>query len=251
MNYRLLSADRIIETQRKLQERITRRFPSSGLSEVAEELSRVASEATQRAESIRRPHVPIRIGVVALLLGALGLVVAVIFSSPLRTKADLGEMMNLVQFADAAISTCVFLGVAILFLVSLEIRYRRARALAALHELRAIAHVVDMHQIAKDPEGLLRRGNLLTASGEQTTKTLFDLNRYLNYCNELLAILSKIAALYVQQFPDAAVVSAVDQVESLCSGLSHRIWQKIMVLDQTMDEELSGSSNDNPQESTA
>ena len=33
-----------------------------------------------------------------------------------------------------------------------------AAPLAAIHELRAIAHVIDMHQVAKDPEGLHRRG---------------------------------------------------------------------------------------------
>ena len=51
-----------------------------------------------------------------------------------------------------------------------------------------------------------------------------------------MAIISKVAALYVQDFPDASAVAAVDQIETLCSGLSQKIWQKIMVLDRIADE---------------
>ena len=49
----------------------------------------------------------------------------------------------------------VFLGIAIFFLLTIETRLKRRRALAALHQLRSIAHVVDMHQLTKDPEQLL------------------------------------------------------------------------------------------------
>ena len=42
---------------------------------------------------------------------------------------------------------------------------------------------------------------------------------------------SKVAALYVQGFPDAQAVSAVDDVEDLTTGLSRKIWQKIMILE--------------------
>jgi hypothetical protein len=66
--------------------------------------------------------------------------------------------MDLVQFTEAGLGAIVFLGAAVLFLVTVELRMKRSRALAALHELRALAHVVDMHQLAKDPEGLVRRG---------------------------------------------------------------------------------------------
>ena len=49
------------------------------------------------------------------------------------------------------------IGAAVLFLVTLEVRLRRQRALAAIHELRSLAHVVDMHQLTKHPEGLVRK----------------------------------------------------------------------------------------------
>jgi hypothetical protein len=152
--------------------------------------------------------------------------------------------MDLFHFVEAVLRACFFLGAAVLFLVSLEVRMKRRRALKALHELRAMAHVVDMHQVAKDPEGLMRGHPPGPNAPTQTTKTPEELNRYLNYCNELLSIISKVAALYVQDFPDAPTVAAADQVESLCSGLSQRIWQKIMVLDQLVGQGQPSSTLD-------
>ena len=51
-NYRSLRPDKIVETQRRLQQRIAKRFPVSGLSGVARDLQAVAEEAAVRAERI-------------------------------------------------------------------------------------------------------------------------------------------------------------------------------------------------------
>lgn len=232
--YRTLRPDKIIETQRRLHERIARRFPGAGLSGVAAELLAVAEEAAVRAEQIRRPNIALRVGVALLLLGACALAAVIVRS--VQVRRDLSDVMDLVQFVEAGLGAAFFLGAAVLFLITMELRLKRRRALAAIHELRALAHVVDMHQIAKDPEGLARRGPVVSETAAQTTKTLFELNRYLNYCNELLAIISKIAAVYVQDLPDASAVAAVDQIEALCAGLSQKIWQKLMVLEEIVDE---------------
>jgi hypothetical protein len=252
LQYHTLKPDLIVETQRRLAERIAARFPESGLRQVAAELLDKAREATVRAEAIRRPNVPLRVAVAVVILGGvLVLLAGVAFgihAAPApEFKTDTSHLLALFDVGERALRTLVFLGAVALFLVSVEARLKRRRALAALHELRAMAHVIDMHQVAKDPEALLRHDPADPAAGHQTTKTLFDLSRYLNYCNELLAILSKIAALYVQDFPDAPTVSAVDQVESLCSGLSEKIWQKIMVLDQFREQQQSSPPADRPQ----
>ena len=57
-----------------------------------------------------------------------------------------------------------------------------------------------------------------------------DLESYLDYCSEMLSIVSKLAALYAQNLDDAVVLSAVDEVEGLASRLSSKIWQKIIIL---------------------
>ena len=67
-----------------------------------------------------------------------------------------------------------------------------------------------------------------SASGPMTP---LDLNRYLDYCSDALALISKIAALYVQGFQDPILLDAVDDVEDLTAGFSRKIWQKITILD--------------------
>lgn len=113
------------------------------------------------------------------------------------------------------------------FLVSLETRLKRRQALEAIHELRSIVHVVDMHQLTKDPEVVL---SVATASARRAM-TRPELARYLDYCSELLSLTSKVAALYAQHLTDSVVLDAVHEVEALATGLSGRIWQKIVILD--------------------
>jgi hypothetical protein len=40
-----------------------------------------------------------------------------------------------------------------------------------------------------------------------------------------------VAALYVQDSQDPVLLDAVNDVETLTTGLSRKIWQKIMILD--------------------
>jgi hypothetical protein len=48
----------------------------------------------------------------------------------------------------------------------------------------------------------------------------------------MLAILSKVAALYVQRIQDESVLRAVDDLEDLTIGLSRKVWQKITILER-------------------
>ena len=49
---------------------------------------------------------------------------------------------------------------------------------------------------------------------------------------EMLSLIGKIAALYVQRFDDPVALSAVDEIESLTTSLSRKMWQKIMIVNQ-------------------
>ena len=108
-------------------------------------------------------------------------------------------------------------------------RVKRRRALKAIHELRALAHIIDMHQLTKDPERVMSPGGETASSPKRKMKP-FALGRYLDYCSEMLSIVGKIAALYVQNFDDNVVLASVNEVEALTTGLSRKIWQKIMIL---------------------
>ena len=60
--------------------------------------------------------------------------------------------------------------------------------------------------------------------------TAFELRRYLDYCSEMLALVGKLAALYAQAIDDHQSTAAAAEIEDLTSGLSRKIWQKIMIL---------------------
>ncbi|HWY75975.1 MAG TPA: hypothetical protein VN281_10180, partial [Verrucomicrobiae bacterium] len=145
----------------------------------------------------------------------------------MRISAQVDRLTEFFQGMDAAMNMVLLIGGAIFSLFTLEIRLKRNRALKLLHELRSLAHIVDMHQLTKDPQTITGEGS--TASSPKRTMTRFELSRYLDYCSEMSSLIGKIAALYVQKYDDPVVLSAVDQIEDLTSSLSRKTWQKIMI----------------------
>jgi NAD(P)H-dependent FMN reductase len=145
---------------------------------------------------------------------------------------DASGILHLLQTTESAINELIFLGLALFFLVNLEARLKRSIALRALHRLRSIAHVVDMHQLTKDPAFLLSGSKISeTQHSPQRDLTRNQLKRYLDYCSELLALDAKVAALFAQNTDDKEILNAVSDLEQLVQGLSAKIWQKIMILD--------------------
>jgi hypothetical protein len=59
---------------------------------------------------------------------------------------------------------------------------------------------------------------------------VFELNRYLDYCSEMLSLTGKVAAVYVRDFDDAVALASVNEIEDLTTGLARKIWQKMMIL---------------------
>ena len=68
--------------------------------------------------------------------------------------ALLSSLSELVQGLEAAVNLLILFGGAIWFILTLEEREKRQRALDSLHRLRQLAHVIDMHQLTKDPSTL-------------------------------------------------------------------------------------------------
>jgi hypothetical protein len=228
--YRSLDADKIIDTARVLGSRIAERFPGSGLSKLAGELHAEAQAAATTSRWLSTPLVWVRVvagAAVVLMLAAAGATLFVLN----RRVTLFSSVADFLQGLDALVNEVILIGVAIFFLARIETRLKRARALKAIHVLRSMAHIIDMHQLTKDPERISGSGPD-TPSSPQRKMSPFELTRYLDYCSEMLAIISKIAALYVQDFNDTATISAVNEVEELTAGLSRKVWQKIMILDR-------------------
>ena len=226
MTYRQLDPAQIIDTIALLQRRIRERFPDAGLANVIAELKKVAEESLAAAQWARQPNVPIRI--ISWLLAAC---IIAIIAGFLRKMSmpEMRDMVTFTQFLEAALSAIAFIGASIFFLITYENRVKRNRLLRDLHQLRSLAHIVDMHQLTKDPDRYLLKATF-TESSPKRTMTPFELGRYLDYCCDALALISKVAALYVQGFQDDGVLKAVDDIEDLTSGLTGKIAQKITVL---------------------
>ncbi|HMI92620.1 MAG TPA: hypothetical protein VK509_14695 [Polyangiales bacterium] len=241
MSYRSIDPDELVRTVERLRQRVYERFPGSGLFKVAEELEAVTRSSAERAVWTGKPLLAARIAMVVLILLLVGAVAATAILA-LQTSGQ-GQpvgLSELVQGIEAGSNQVIFVGAAIFFLASLETRVKRARVLAALHELRSMAHIVDMHQLTKDPERLLVPGPD-TPSSPHYAITSFELGRYLDYCTEMLSLIGKMGALYARYTNDAPALAAVDQLEDLTSGLSHKIWQKIMILHQLNANETSSA----------
>ena len=228
MSYRTLDATQIIDTLRQLEQRISERFPASGLAKVGRELVAIAATTQHRSEAIAAPNMALRAAILAAILAGVAGLAYVTFS--VKVQVDQTEIFGVFQGVEAAMNIVVLVGAALFFLISLETRIKRRRALRDLHVFRSVAHVIDMHQLTKDPSIVLAR-SAPTASSPKRPMTRFELARYLDYCSEMLSLANKLAALYAQNLPDPVLIDAVNDIEQLSTNLSSKIWQKITILE--------------------
>jgi hypothetical protein len=225
--YTQLDEALIIRTIEELRDRIGTTFPDAGLRRVCEQFLGVSKEATNVEAYLRRPNWAMRaLGIAAIV--ALTTLLASIVVLAIRSPAEMsaGEV---IQTIEAAVNDIVFFGIAVFFLLSIETRVKRHRALVVLHELRSLAHIVDMHQLTKDPERL-RPGFRSTHDSFDPHLERDELERYLDYCSELLSLIGKVAALCAEESQDAVVLDTVSTIETLTTSMSRKIWQKISLL---------------------
>lgn len=235
MPYRTLDPDRIVETLEQLHARIEERFPDAGLARVCAGLVEVAQLTKARAARIVEPNLWLRIGSISVIV--IGLAVTVYVASIIEYKRGTDNLFGVVQGIEALINVVVASGVAIFFLSTIESRWKRHHALEHLHELRTIVHVIDMHQLTKDPS-VSTSGAHRTRSSPARAMTPYELQRYLDYCSEMLSLAAKVATLYAQSSRDSLVISAVTELEQVSANLSHKIWQKITLIDAN-DEQVA------------
>jgi hypothetical protein len=228
-----LDAPKIVATLERLERRIVERFPESSLRRVAAEICGNARQLVATAESLGKPHWPQRMAagllIATLVIASLAALGALLTRVAREQAGTFGNITDIAQGIEATVNDAIFLGVAIYFILSWERRAKRRVALRALHQLRSLAHVVDMHQLTKDPDRLLHP-QPDTASSPERTMTAEELGRYLDYCSEMLSLIGKLAALFPQRFDDSIVLEAASDIENLTIGLSRKVWQKITIL---------------------
>ncbi|MGK0302239.1 MAG: hypothetical protein ACI89X_003122, partial [Planctomycetota bacterium] len=162
-----LRSDCIVETGERLRDRIQERFPDANLGRVASELVGVARKHAERSAAIRKPSISIRLaGILGLLAVAAVIVLAVRAVHP--TFQDNWPLREVLAAVEASVATIVFLGAAVIFVWNLDVRRKRARCLHAIHEMRAMAHIVDMHQLTKDPDRIVHPDGETKSSPKRT-----------------------------------------------------------------------------------
>ncbi|MBY0423920.1 MAG: hypothetical protein K2Q06_16575 [Parvularculaceae bacterium] len=230
MTYGTLRADCVVETIDRLALRIGARFPGGGLESVCRALAEAARRCAAEAERLNRPQRLLRAGVYTVW--ALGGVAFLWVLTTLHYDDVRLEAASLIPVLEPAMNIAVLVGIGVLSLGRLEQNWKRSRALGYLHELRSIAHVVDMHQLTKDPARSVPNAIAPTAHSPKDPLPPALLERYLDYCSEMLSLTGKLAALFAQSCRDAEVADAASDVEALTTGLSQKIWQKMTLLER-------------------
>ncbi|MCA9198714.1 MAG: hypothetical protein KDA87_14295 [Planctomycetales bacterium] len=221
-----LDSNRLIETFDQLQLRISDRFPRSGLLTICEKITGVARESQATAERIGDTIWSMRClsGITIVSLIAFIVYAAMTF----RHEEGL-TLEQVIQVAEAGTNLLIFVAIAIYWIWTSELKMRRARVIHAMNRLREFAHVIDMHQLTKDPDSAF---NVSAPTAHSPARRLppYQLGRYLDYCSEMLSLISKLGYLYVSRFEDPTANQSAVELESLCTGLSQKIWQKIMII---------------------
>ena len=234
-----LSAQKVESTLAQLAARIAERFPASGLLGVCESLVTVATLTADRARRIARPYIGFRLMSLAVVLIVVAAAAYITRMLDWQSFKGSQNVYNFMQGIDAAVNLLVLTAGGIWFFMTLETRLKRRRIQRGLYELRSYAHVIDMHQLTKDPTVILNPGQR-TSSSPRRVMTRFELTRYLEYCAEMLSLIAKLAALYAGATSDSEILAAVNEVEQLTNNLGRKIWQKIMILGQ-LDERATES----------
>jgi hypothetical protein len=230
MPFRTLDPVKILATAEALQRRVEERFPARGLAQVATEVVALAKTVTAEVTILTPPIWWLR-GLIALAVAG-GAAVFLWVGSIIPLNQVGREAIGSVEGVEAAINTLLLAILGLVALIRLEARVKRQRVARGLHGLRSIIHVIDMHQLTKDPVTLTADYQATPHSPPRDMDAV-SMSRYLDYCSEMLAITGKLAALYAQAVPDEGVAQAVNDIELLGSSLSRKIWQKITMIDTT------------------
>jgi hypothetical protein len=238
-DYRRLDPDKLVETIEALKERIQAKMGERGLTNICGELASVASDAKHRTQRLKRPFWLLRL-IPVLATGAIVYITWAMHASISVVDASVGKMLTKelqdLLFAVRQLLSSAALPIALavpvplvfamfVFIWTIEARWKRHRTLRYLHELRSLVHVIDMHQLTKDPHVLADGSDPDRLSGEM-------LMRYLDYCSELLSMSAKVATLYAESSHDAVVIEAVSDLVQTTSNLSSKIWQKLTIIER-------------------
>ena len=226
-----LESEYVAATVARLEERIRARFPDRRLGNVAGELGSAVPEIHDGFEQskARRRQVRLfsRVTSLVVVLVAIGALVLALRDAVTRGTEN---SFDWVYLTESLINDLVFTALAVFFLWAMPERLERRTLLDLLHRLRSLAHVVDMHQLDKDPEQAREDYSPTAMSPQRPIMDAEQLHHYFDYCSELVSLVAKTAALCAERTSDAVVLHTVSEIETLAAQMSQKIWQKISLL---------------------
>ena len=229
--YQRLDSARVVATTERLHRRVEARFPDRGIAQVAAELVRVAGQVGDSASTARHRLKQVRVAsrVVSVLV-VLITIVALVLTLHDAVLNGLEHTFEWLPLIESTVNDVVFAALAVFFLYALPNRVERSYLLGQLHRLRSLAHIVDMHQLTKDPERLRPRFTTTPETIDIHLATSDAMENYLDYCSEMLSLIGKIAALCAEESQDSVILDTVSTIETITTGMSSKIWQKISLL---------------------
>jgi hypothetical protein len=225
-----LAAGHVGATVAHLERRIHARFGERGLTKAVRDLGQlvalVQTEAGQSHVRLRRTTLAARATSITIIAATL---LVLVFSLRAAVVEGLERDADWIGLVESVINDLVFAAIAVLFLWAMPERLERRSLLRLLHRLRSLAHVIDMHQLSKDPEQVSPT-YVPTSESVQHGLDAEQLYHYLDYCSEMLSLTAKTAALCGEHTADGVVLETISTIETLTTQLSNKIWQKISQL---------------------
>jgi hypothetical protein len=89
-----------------------------------------------------------------------------------------------------------------------------------------------MHQLSKDPVmdlSILDEGAVLNDRAKAIQQA-HDLWYYLSFSTDLLSVIGKLAACFAQEETDRIVLDTINEIETVSTALSRKIWQKMSLV---------------------
>lgn len=222
--FKNLDIDKVTAAIELLRLRVQERFPTANLLNVCNELKELSNNAKANIQHLNKPYVYFRIIFSFLIILTIVLITYTIWHI---SSQDLpSNFQSFIATSEALMNELVMIGAAFYFIGKFENSLKQKKILYALQELRTIIHVIDLHQLTKDPAPILQNN---TEHSPERALSKSELNRYLDYCSEMLSLTSKVAATYGFNCNDQIVLDTIHNIEVLSGTLSNKIWQKITI----------------------
>ncbi len=170
--------------------------------------------------SARQARTPIRAirAVSFLAIGAGALLLSFLFFH-IHARWEFGTITEVFEATDAGFNLLALLAGGTWFLVTLEARIKRKRALESIEELREFIHVIDVTQLYYTPDLY----KLEPAPSHGALK--FD-HHYLLFCTQMLAVIGNLAPLYTRGAAGDSILRAVSDVEMLANAITAKLQSK-------------------------